>query len=68
MGQNVRVRCRLRAADHSHVRADTQPGDFEFLVGHYVMGHPWSRLLHDYNILAGRLWGVSSYGSRSHRM
>ncbi|MFZ5898149.1 MAG: hypothetical protein ACOYU7_03035 [Bacillota bacterium] len=29
---------------------------FEFLFGHFVMGHPWSRLLHDYNILAGRLW------------
>jgi len=31
---------------------------FEFLFGHYVMGHPWSRLLHDYNILEGRLWAV----------
>jgi hypothetical protein len=29
---------------------------FEFLFGHYVMGHPWSRLLHDYNVLAGRVW------------
>jgi hypothetical protein len=29
---------------------------FEFLFGHYVMGHPWSRLLHDYNLLAGRVW------------
>jgi hypothetical protein len=29
---------------------------FEFLFGHYVMGHPWSRLLHDYNILEGRTW------------
>jgi hypothetical protein len=29
---------------------------FEFLFGHYVMKHPWSRLLHDYNILEGRLW------------
>ncbi|UCF72434.1 MAG: hypothetical protein JSW35_09660 [Deltaproteobacteria bacterium] len=29
---------------------------FEFLFGHYVMKHPWPRLLHDYNILEGRLW------------
>lgn len=29
---------------------------FEFLFGHYVMGHPWSRLFHDYNLLAGRVW------------
>jgi hypothetical protein len=29
---------------------------FEFLFGHYVMKHPWSRLLHDYNILEGRIW------------
>ncbi len=29
---------------------------FEFLFGHYVMKHPWKKLLHDYNILAGRLW------------
>lgn len=29
---------------------------FEFLFGHYVMGHPWERLVHDYNLLAGRVW------------
>lgn len=29
---------------------------FEFLFGHYVAGHPWSRLFQDYNLLAGRLW------------
>jgi len=29
---------------------------FEFLFGHYVMKHPWSRLLHDYNIFEARLW------------
>lgn len=29
---------------------------FEFLFGHYVAGHPWSRLLSDYNIFTGRLW------------
>ena len=31
---------------------------FEFLFGHYVAGHPWSRLLHDYNLLAGRVWSL----------
>ena len=29
---------------------------FEFLFGHYVMKHPWSRLFHDYDIHRGRLW------------
>lgn len=29
---------------------------FEFLFGHYIAGHSWSRLLHDYNIFAGRVW------------
>jgi hypothetical protein len=31
---------------------------FEFVFGHYVMGNPWSRLLHDYNFLEGRLWAL----------
>ncbi len=31
---------------------------FEFIFGHYVMGHSWSKLLHDYNIIQGRLWVV----------
>jgi hypothetical protein len=31
---------------------------FEFGFGHYVMGHPWERLFHDYNILTGRVWLV----------
>jgi hypothetical protein len=31
---------------------------FEFLFGHYVMGHPWSRLFHDYNLLQGRIWSL----------
>jgi hypothetical protein len=31
---------------------------FEFLFGHYVAGHPWSRLLGDYNILKGRVWAL----------
>jgi hypothetical protein len=29
---------------------------FEFLAGHYVFGHPWPRLLADYDILRGRVW------------
>lgn len=29
---------------------------FEFLFGHFVAGHPWSKLLYDYNIFEGRLW------------
>jgi hypothetical protein len=29
---------------------------FEFLFGHYVMGHPWKSLWADYNIFQGRLW------------
>lgn len=29
---------------------------FEFLFGHYVMGHSWDSLWADYNILQGRLW------------
>ena len=31
---------------------------FEFLFGHYVMGNPWERLFHDYNILQGRVWSL----------
>lgn len=31
---------------------------FEFGFGRYVMGHSWSRLLHDYNVLAGRVWNL----------
>jgi hypothetical protein len=29
---------------------------FEFLGGHYLFGHPWSRLLADYDVAAGRIW------------
>lgn len=29
---------------------------FEFGFGHYVAGHSWSRLLRDYDLLAGRVW------------
>ncbi|MBW2742528.1 MAG: hypothetical protein JRE64_27780 [Deltaproteobacteria bacterium] len=31
---------------------------FEFFFGHYIAGHPWSRLFHDYNILGGHIWGL----------
>ena len=31
---------------------------FEFIFGHFVMGHPWRVLFHDYNFLEGRLWVV----------
>ncbi|MDF1592405.1 MAG: hypothetical protein P1P89_12890 [Desulfobacterales bacterium] len=29
---------------------------FEFGFGHYVMGHPWGRLIRDYNLIKGRVW------------
>ncbi|MBU7015733.1 MAG: hypothetical protein HXS52_06220 [Theionarchaea archaeon] len=29
---------------------------FELLFGHFIVGHTWSRLLTDYNILKGRIW------------
>ena len=29
---------------------------FEFLFGHFVAGHSWSRLFNDYNIFEGRVW------------
>lgn len=31
---------------------------FEFVFGHFVMGHSWSRLFADYNIIKGRLWSL----------
>lgn len=31
---------------------------FEFGFGHYVMGHSWSKLFHDYNIAEGRVWAL----------
>ena len=31
---------------------------FEFGFGHYIMGHSWSHLLADYNILEGKLWSL----------
>ncbi len=29
---------------------------FEFVFGHYVVGHSWDKLFADYNILKGRVW------------
>ena len=29
---------------------------FEFLFGHYVMGHSWDSLWADYNVFQGRIW------------
>jgi hypothetical protein len=31
---------------------------FEFLAGHYLFGRPWTILLADYDVFAGRLWVV----------
>ncbi len=31
---------------------------FEFSFGHYVVGDSWSKLLNDYNVLEGRVWGL----------
>ncbi|MDY6953749.1 MAG: hypothetical protein SWE60_19755 [Thermodesulfobacteriota bacterium] len=31
---------------------------FEFLLGHFLLGHSWGRLFHDYNLLKGRLWSL----------
>ena len=31
---------------------------FEFIFGHYVTGHSWVKLLHDYDLLAGRVWVI----------
>ena len=29
---------------------------FELLFGHYIAGHTWEKLLHDYNLFQGRVW------------
>ena len=31
---------------------------FELVFGHFVAGHSWKRLLHDYDIARGRLWSL----------
>ncbi len=29
---------------------------FEIGLGRFLLGYPWSRISHDYNLLAGRIW------------
>jgi hypothetical protein len=29
---------------------------FEFVAGHYLFGHSWEKLFHDYNLRQGRVW------------
>lgn len=29
---------------------------FEFLAGHYLFGNEWEKILHDYDVFAGRVW------------
>jgi hypothetical protein len=29
---------------------------FEFGFGHFIVGHTWSRLFEDYNLLTGHVW------------
>ncbi len=31
---------------------------FEFLFGHYVMGHSWEILFAEYNVFEGRFWSI----------
>lgn len=31
---------------------------FEFGFGHWIAGHSWEKLLADYNIVGGRVWGL----------
>lgn len=31
---------------------------FEFLFGHFIMRNTWGKLLHDYNIIEGRIWAA----------
>ena len=31
---------------------------FEFALGRYVVGDPWGKLLAEYNLLEGRVWGL----------
>ena len=35
---------------------------FEFVFGHYVIGHDWGKLFHDYNLLKGRTWSLVLIG------
>ena len=31
---------------------------FEFGFGHFIMGNSWEKLLYDYNLAEGRVWGL----------
>jgi hypothetical protein len=31
---------------------------FEFIFGHFAMGHPWDKLFYDYNLIKGRVWVI----------
>jgi hypothetical protein len=31
---------------------------FEFGFGHYIAGHPWEKLVADYDVLEGRVWSL----------
>ena len=31
---------------------------FEFGFGHFIAKTPWKKLLHDYNLLKGRVWSL----------
>ena len=51
----------LEKGDFLSILADSYHERFYLSVsigenGHYIMGNPWSKLLHDYNLLRGRLW------------
>ena len=35
---------------------------FEFVFGHFAMGHPWSKLFHDYSLFKGRVWSLVLIG------
>jgi hypothetical protein len=36
---------------------------FEFIFGHYIIGHPWKRLFRDYNLHKGRIWSLVLIGT-----
>jgi len=31
---------------------------FEFVFGHYIIGHTWGKLFQDYNLVKGRVWSL----------
>jgi hypothetical protein len=34
---------------------------FEFLAGHFIFKNSWEKLLQDYNLLKGRVWGLFTF-------